>query len=211
MYLGQVGDYMGYLLNDVFTQPPCPGAADMTLEQFAEYHASYVRDLALHLALAEQQAPPFECTPAVAALPHNQKQPAPAPGLGPDHREGQGAGSGGSLNSSRGLLQQQRRPQDLQQQQGCGGDHSLLALRALNLRHAGVIMSLVMLHQGDLLHRVRVCNFSTLELTGGGDQVCMLLCPCACVQDGSCGMHHEAMRMHAVCIMWPCACMQYAS
>lgn len=149
----------------------------MTLEQFAEYHASYVRDLALHLALAEQQAPQFESTPAVAALLNTQQQPAPAQGPGPGHRESQAAGSGGSLNSSRDLMQQQQRPltQDPQLQQVCGGDHSLLALRALNLRHARVIMSLVMLHQGDLLNRLRVCNFSTLELTDGGDQVCMLL------------------------------------
>jgi hypothetical protein len=90
------------------------------------------------------------------------------------------------VSSSHDVLQQQQQTlapglQQQQQQQGCGADHSTLALRALMLRQAQLIMSLVMLHQGDLLHRVRVCNFSTLELTGGGDQVCMLLCPCACV------------------------------
>lgn len=119
----------------------------MTLEQFAEYYAEHVKMLALNLALAEQQAPQFRWQQDDHQVPIQVGSAYKRSSIGPSLPSSAGHGSGTS------------------------NQHPLQLLLEAQQQHAGLITSLMMLHKGDLLHRVRVSNLNTLQVEDEAEQV----------------------------------------
>jgi len=152
VFLTPAGDYLG-VLTHAFSLPPHPGAASMTLEQFAEYYAGYVKSLALNLALAEQQAPQFLWQQDTHQMPIQDAD-------GSAYRR---CSTGPSLLSSAA-------PQHAHGSR-TSSQHPLQLLLDIHQQHVCLITSLMMLHKGDLLHRVRVSNLNTLQVEDEAEQV----------------------------------------
>jgi hypothetical protein len=139
----------------------------MNLQQFGEYYCAYVQKCALNLAQAEAQVPQLLLTPHQASHGHQQQQQQQ------QHCQ--------DSQPCSGSTEEQQQQQQHQQQWACGGSsHPLLELRQLTLQHVRLIMSLSMLHQGDLLQRIRASQWltpqvagdsSTLQVADNGEQV----------------------------------------
>lgn len=101
-----------------------------------------------------------------------------------------------------------------QQQWGCGRSfHPLLELQQLTLQHVRLIMSLSMLHRGDLLQRIRASQWlspqvpgvgSTLQVADNGEQVRDALAAGMGIRMGwhtvwSCGARNASIRCSCSC------------